>query len=616
MKRKLLALLLTLTFLLPLIPAGTIARAEEVKPEIYGASLSLENNIAVNFLVRKNSLVDAGFKTDTLRMTFSFRGEETTTDDYTWRYGTAETGNFYVFTFRGLTSKDMNEPITATLSAEKESGGYVDSEPITDSVVSYCRRALSLYSTKNPTLCTLIVDLLTYGAKSQLYFNHDTSHLATEKLTPSQLAMGTSTTPVPVSCRNTAYETVSPSGVIWRYVNLKLADSVMLQFFFSCSDVSDLSIVLRDENGQEIESFTGAKIERAGNFWRVCCDTITPDKMPDELFITAYGSDIDPSSLPAEMGTGELPLSLLGNQMSNTLRYSIESYAADAVDAYNDPDLNALLYAVLNYGASAKAYAEELGNPARVNTPTLQSQLDAIPVATPSTSDADLRQIVLDYYALQASVPWMTRDAFTYVYTGSATKDMAANTIYCGMPYSSAAVGLYKFLDYYDEDTGVLNNVWGNNLGNSNASSNVGLGNHCASSIYWAWARISTTISFDQTKNMTPAKGVYPVGDYEIDETKASFEDNYDSNNTLVEGAYNTRSICDDNGSTKMYWAYAKLKPGDAVVSYYIVKNGNTYTKRHHTRLVKEVDLKTNSGGTTIFASSSKITFYEQDSIL
>ncbi|MBP5289024.1 MAG: hypothetical protein J6Z79_04030, partial [Clostridia bacterium] len=61
MKRKLLALLLALAFLLPLLPAGTVAYAEEVKPEIYGTSLSLENNIAINFVVDAYAFGQNGF---------------------------------------------------------------------------------------------------------------------------------------------------------------------------------------------------------------------------------------------------------------------------------------------------------------------------------------------------------------------------------------------------------------------------------------------------------------------------------------------------------------------------------------------------------------------------
>lgn len=67
-------------------------------------------------------------------------------------------------------------------------------------------------------------------------------------------------------------------------------------------------------------------------YWYFYFDGVYANQMSDEVFITAYKGD---------------------EQVSYTLKYSVESYAATVTDA----KLKAVTDAMMRYGNSAKAYA-------------------------------------------------------------------------------------------------------------------------------------------------------------------------------------------------------------------------------------------------------------------
>ena len=294
---------------------------------------------------------------------------------------------------------------------------------------------------------------------------------------------------------------------------------------------------------------------------------------------------------------GELPLAGLGeNAVSDTICYSIESYAAEAIPWKNDPALTALLNAMLNYGASAAAYVAA-ATPAV--TSFTRATLDALPVASAGMTNAQLRQLVLDFFTTQSSIPWVVQTEIPYTYDGNEDIDapedanytLVADTVYCGMPYSNAGSSIYQFLDYYNEETGVLTQPYGSKIGKY-------LGNNCCSAVYWAWSRISSTITFQSTDYMTYPNGVLPVGDYEIDQSVAHFTADYD-----------TKTVCENNGESVMYKAYAALNPGDALVSF--DKDGDTLIT-HHTMMAVSVTKQTNLFSSTINGEYSKVTVHDQ----
>ena len=150
------------------------------------------------------------------------------------------------------------------------------------------------------------------------------------------------------------------------------------------------------------------------------------------------------------------------------------------------------------------------------------------------------------------------------------------------------------------------------------------IGNDCADCVSWAWARVSTSITFDQTKNMTPAKGCIIVGADKIGEEaiqsgltangeeynllyQTDANGNYvlDDKGNKIKETSGTYLICQNAGEQAMYEAYALSKPGDAMVKY---SHGGG-----HSHMNVEIKTIRNNDG-SINGADSKIVLHESGS--
>ena len=228
-----------------------------------------------------------------------------------------------------------------------------------------------------------------------------------------------------------------------------------------------------------------------------------------------------------------------------------------------------------------------------VKEPFSRAELEALPVATADMSEDQLRAIVVEFYRMQGSIPWLSRQEIKFPVSGhDEPTRLSANTIYCGLPYTGADSSLYNFLDYYDDETGVFTNRFGVGL------SEV-LGNHCAGSVFWAWARVSSTVNYKTTNQMNAAHGLVKVGNYAIDESVENFSN---------PEKYHTGVVCDVNGLDVMCEAYACLKPGDGVVVY----NDSKIVTAHHAMLAVETSVTRRADG-KVDPDASTVAVYQQD---
>ena len=167
----------------------------------------------------------------------------------------------------------------------------------------------------------------------------------------------------------------------------------------------------------------------------------------------------------------------------------------------------------------------------------------------------DLRQIAVRAMLDILSVPW-TPDKF-YSYKNRfdwthKTFEYPVGLLYRGMPYANAHTGIFHWMKYYDQKTGIMSfpgdgQTWGETLGTV-----------CADSILWAWSTVCNSIgAATYTFHMVPKYNFLPVGDYERPCNMDSFRE---ENNT-------TDDICKNNGLDIMSKAYAEMLPADAVVS-------------------------------------------------
>jgi hypothetical protein len=294
-------------------------------------SLTLQSSIKMNFKVLKSALAEY----EDPYMVFKCEGlEDMTVTEYT------EQGEYYVFSFPGISPKMMNNTVTAQLYATyKENGHLYSSETKSISVKEYAYKMLDAYASINTTqankLKTLIVDLLNYGAEAQVYTNYKTNSLVNEDLTATQKSWGTSTTPELTNITDKEYRTISNPTAEWNAAGLVLNDSVKIRAKFTVEDIENITVRFTCAGSTYTYSKEDFTKNSDGSYY-VYCNEIKANQMSNEILITVYDN---------------------GVQCSNTMRFSVESYAKAIQDsAYAGTALDNLTQAMMRYGKSAEAY--------------------------------------------------------------------------------------------------------------------------------------------------------------------------------------------------------------------------------------------------------------------
>lgn len=290
-----------------------------------GASITLQNNLQINFAVRKD-LID-GFGCESFYAAFAMNGAEITVSDYTVK------DDYYVFSFCNIAPDKMNDTIIATLHVT-HNGVEFEGEELEYSIAQYCYSMLSRETTEDK-LRTLLVDLLHYGAKSQLFTGHNTDNLVDAALTAEQLVWGTAEDPALTSVTNAQYSTVDTPSVIWQGASLNLYDSISMMFVFTTQNLEGITVKVDDGNGAILKEFSQEKVSTAGKYYYVKFNELKAGQMSDTVYVTAYRD---------------------GVAVSNTVAYSIESYAYAKQNDANE-NLANLVKAMMKYGNSAYAYA-------------------------------------------------------------------------------------------------------------------------------------------------------------------------------------------------------------------------------------------------------------------
>lgn len=293
---------------------------------IYGTSLSLQHNFAINFKV-KASLAE---KYTDFCVVAEMGGKAVEICDYT------EDGEYLSFRFENIAPQKIGDSVTATLYA-KENGSDVTTGPYVFGVKSYCERALELYADDAyASFRTLIVDLLRYGAKAQLYTGYKTSSLVDRDLTAEQLAWGTPGDPALTNHFVYELETVEDPAATWKGAGLVLDSAVTLKLKFAAESVEGLQVRIAVENGDTVlidsSRFTYDATEQV---YVLYFNGLNADQMSRKLALTVLDAD--------------------GRAVSNTAQYSIESYAYEKQNS-TIPGLADLVKAMMHYGNAAKNY--------------------------------------------------------------------------------------------------------------------------------------------------------------------------------------------------------------------------------------------------------------------
>ena len=301
--------------------------------KIAGKSLALQDTISINFMLLKADL-QGKYHDPYLVVTQGDRQRILTT----YR----EAGDYLVFNCR-VAPQMIGEDVVAVPHALSANGEDIAGDAITYSVARYCYNMLNkeeYADAKYATLRRLLVDILRYGDASQKYLNYKTESLASSKLTNEQEAMGTDVSVAMTygSVKEKNYKTVNASDALASIENaaLYLEAAVNIRYKFSVSaSVSDptaLRIVITDnaECTNVIAEYPVNIDNRNEEMYYVTASCLNAIQMKKTVYATVMKGD---------------------KKVSNTYRYSIESYAASIRG--KEQKLDNLMDAMMRYGNSA-----------------------------------------------------------------------------------------------------------------------------------------------------------------------------------------------------------------------------------------------------------------------
>ena len=294
-----------------------------------GNALSLESSITLATYITKD-VVDYY---DEVYAEFTRNGKT----EKVYPSGKTLTSNsivYCIFDYTGISPQALGDDVSITFYGVKDGVTY-NGNAYKYSATDYIKSTLNK-PTSSAKLKTLLVDLVYYGEACQVYQNYKTDNLLTDILTDEQKALRSTADLNLTNIKNASYETCE-NRLVKFGTALRLNNSVEIAIPLNMTNVTLDDLSFKVKIGSRTLTYTYA--ENPDNFekgkdgyWYFYFDGVYANQMSDEVFITTYKGD---------------------EQVSYTLKYSVESYAATVTDA----KLKAVTDAMMRYGNSAKAYA-------------------------------------------------------------------------------------------------------------------------------------------------------------------------------------------------------------------------------------------------------------------
>lgn len=217
-------------------------------------------------------------------------------------------------------------------------------------------------------------------------------------------------------------------------------------------------------------------------------------------------------------------------------------------------------------------------------------KINAFPLATNDMTLEEKRRLCVDFFRFSQSFAWTPDEDhdFHYTLSGKTTnKTVKQGTVYGGLPYMRGTGNVYRIMEFYDPETGVVDM--------KNAAANqLYFGNQCSIGASWGWARVVNSANYEWTSGMVASRGFIPVGEYTYDFSIPRF-----GNNQII-----STEVCEKNGEQVMFRSYAKLLPADGLVNY---------TTAGHVIMCSSVPTVVKNADGTINGNESFITVIDQD---
>lgn len=335
------------------------------KLELY-SGLGVEYHVKIN---ANSSFSNVYLHID--RQKFSGRNSSWSWESFDLTDYTVENGE-YVFRYYGLTATEMPNIVRATVHAKQGSATLV-SDPEDFSIRDYCTGLLRTYAgssnSKEKKLCTLLVDLLNFGASAQNYFGINVGDLANSKLTTAQKNLG--------SKLPTTFSTV--------YAHTPLSGSTASIDHFEMDNVAMtcLSAFLKFTSNPDNNTY----LEVSYTSVLGASKTITKS-FSDFTYNSAtglYKVTLPEIKAPDCQTKLRLVVKKNGRAISGTYTYSMESYIQALVSSAvgGTEEGWAFVQNFMAYGISAKNYFSAGGS---VSTPTPTKRPTSGPTTRPTNS--------------------------------------------------------------------------------------------------------------------------------------------------------------------------------------------------------------------------------------
>ena len=325
----------------PTFTNGTVNVVPEGAPvlKFKGAQMLFQENLKFKYSIEKSVLDEY---TDPY-VVFEMNNVKKTITSYTVE--NINGVDCCLFSFNDIAPDYMNYTITSTIYGTYN-GDLISSVPHNYSAATYCYNRLS--KSTNAKFKTLLVDLLNYASALQMYNNNMTDNLVNSSLTSEQVAFGTivGTVPTVENYMDKNHVVIADPTATFTGARVLVASSIGMEFRFSSKKTLEELTVKVERNGVTT-TFSGSNInaltttpDASGNYsYSIKYRGLNATQMRDMIDVTIYSG---------------------GTAISNTLRYSVESYVKSRLDNSTDQIMIALAKALMHYGDSAEAYAATL----------------------------------------------------------------------------------------------------------------------------------------------------------------------------------------------------------------------------------------------------------------
>ena len=307
------------------------ANGAGVELKIDKKAIRLQDTLAIDFKIQK-SAIEGTYQNPYLLVTQN--GSTQTITEYD------VAGDFFVFTYR-VAPHVLGEEVTVVPHATGNDGADVTGSTFQYSVATYCYNMLNKADYQGEQYASfrkLLVDILIYGDAAQTFTNFKTNELASRNLTSAQRAMGTDVTQTMTyqNVKKAEYANVDDVNRLASIstVSLYLESAVNIQFKVETANAENLRLVIMDgTNVLDEMGLIGSTKDEQGRYV-LRFKRLNANQMKKTVYATV----------------------MKGNRkVSNTYRYSIESYAAGQKGKGN-ANLDNLLDSMMRYGNSAIEY--------------------------------------------------------------------------------------------------------------------------------------------------------------------------------------------------------------------------------------------------------------------